>query len=85
MMIKRGYPTSRTPRIPFKIDLKTLLDFFLNQHHKILLMGGFNKDLETSSNGLRSATMGLVDLMQVKIGHQNFSTHIEGQSRIDFE
>jgi hypothetical protein len=28
--------------------------------------------------------MGLIDLMHVKIGHQTFSTHIDGQSRIDF-
>jgi hypothetical protein len=41
-------------------------------------MGDFNEDLETSS-----ATMGLIDLMQVKIGHQNFLTHNDGQSRID--
>jgi hypothetical protein len=84
MMIERGYPTSRTPRTQFKIDLKTLLQGFLNQHHEILLMGDFNEDLETSSDGLRGATMGLIDLMQVKIGHKNFSTHIDGLSRIDF-
>jgi hypothetical protein len=83
MMIERGYPTSRTPRTQFKLDLKTLLEGFLNQHHKILLMGHFKEDLETSSDGLRSVTMGLIDLMQVKIGHQKFSTHIDGQSRID--
>jgi endonuclease/exonuclease/phosphatase family metal-dependent hydrolase len=58
MMIKRGYPMSRTPRTQFKIDLKTLLKGFLNQHHEILLMGDFNQDLETSRDGLRSATMG---------------------------
>jgi endonuclease/exonuclease/phosphatase family metal-dependent hydrolase len=84
MMIKRGYPASRTPRTQFKIDLKTLLEGFLNQHQEILLMGDFIKDLETSNNGLRSMTMGLIDSIQVKIGHQTFSTHIEGQSRIDF-
>jgi hypothetical protein len=84
MMIERGYPTSRTPRTQFKLDLKTLLEGFLNQHHKILLMGDFNEDLETGNEGLRGATMGLIDLMHVKIGHQKFSTHIDGQSRIDF-
>jgi hypothetical protein len=68
----------------FKIDLKTLLEGFLNQHHDILLMGDFNEDLETNIDGVRSATMGLIDLMQVKIGHKNFSTHIDGQTRIDF-
>jgi hypothetical protein len=47
-------------------------------------MGDFNEDLETSNEGLRGATMGLIDLMHVKIGHQKFSTHIDGQSRIDF-
>jgi endonuclease/exonuclease/phosphatase family metal-dependent hydrolase len=66
------------------MDLKTLLRGFLTQHHDILLMGDFNEDLETDSDGLRSATMGLIDLMQVKIGHKNFSTHIDGQNRIDF-
>jgi exonuclease III len=84
MMIERGYPTSRTPRTQFKLNLKTLLEGFLNQHHEILLMGDFNEDLETGNDGLRSATMGLIDLMQVKIGHQKFSTHIDGRSRIDF-
>jgi endonuclease/exonuclease/phosphatase family metal-dependent hydrolase len=84
MMIERGYPTSRTPRTQFKLDLKTLLEGFLNQHHKILLMGDFNEDLETGNDGLHGATMGLIDLMHVKIGHQKFSTHIDGQSRIDF-
>jgi hypothetical protein len=52
--------------------LKTLLEGFLNQHHDILLMGDFNEDLETNSDGLRSATIGLIDLMKVNIGHQNF-------------
>jgi hypothetical protein len=47
-------------------------------------MGDFNEDLETGNDGLRSATMGLIDLMHVKIGHQKFSTHIDGQSPIDF-
>jgi hypothetical protein len=28
--------------------------------------------------------MGLINLMQVKIGHHNFMTHIDGQSWIDF-
>jgi hypothetical protein len=42
MMIERGYPTSRTPGTQFKINLKTLLEGFLNQHHNILLMGDFN-------------------------------------------
>jgi hypothetical protein len=60
-----------------------LLEGFLTQHHKILLMGG-NEALETGNDGLRGATMGLIDLMHVKIGHQKFSTHIDGQSRIDF-
>jgi endonuclease/exonuclease/phosphatase family metal-dependent hydrolase len=64
--------------------LKTLLEGFLNQHHDILLMGDFNDVLETSMEGLRSATMGLIDLMHVKIGYQNFSTHIDGQTWIDF-
>jgi hypothetical protein len=63
MMIERGYPKSRHPRTQFKIDLKTLLEGFL------LLMGDFNEDPETNINGLRSATMGLINLMQVKIGH----------------
>jgi hypothetical protein len=58
--------------------LKTLLEGFLNQHHDILLMGDFNEDLETNIDGLRSVTMGLIDLMQVKIGHKN------GQTWIDF-
>jgi hypothetical protein len=84
MMIERGYLSSRTPRTQFKLDLKTLLEEFLNQHHKILLMGDFNEDLETGNEGLRGATMGLIDLMHVKIGHQKFSTHIDGQSLIDF-
>jgi hypothetical protein len=84
MMIKRGYLTSRNPRTQFKIDLKTLVEGFLNQQHNILLMGDFNEDLETNSDGLCSATMGLIDLMQVKIGHQNFLTQIDGQTRIDF-
>jgi endonuclease/exonuclease/phosphatase family metal-dependent hydrolase len=84
MMIKRGYPTLRTPRTQFKLDLKTLLEAFLNQHHEILLMGDFNEDLETYNDGLRGATMSLIDLMRVKIGHQKFSTHIDGQSQIDF-
>jgi hypothetical protein len=66
------------------MDLKTLQEGFLNDHHDILLMGDFNEDLETNINGLHSATMGLIDLMQVKIGHKNFSTHIDGQTRIDF-
>jgi hypothetical protein len=47
-------------------------------------MGDFNEDLETGNDGLRSATIGLIDLMHVKIGHQKFSTHIDGQTRIDF-
>jgi hypothetical protein len=64
--------------------LKTLLEGFLNQHPDILLMGDFNEDVETNSDGLHSATMGLIDLMHVKIGHQIFFTHIEGQTRIDF-
>jgi hypothetical protein len=64
--------------------LKTLLEEFLNQHHNILLMGDFNEDLEANSDGLRSATLGLIDLMQVKIGHQIFLTHIDGQTWIDF-
>jgi hypothetical protein len=72
MMIERGYPKSRHPRTQFKIDLKTLLEGFLNQHHDILLMGDFNEDLDTNSDGLRSASMGLIDLMQVKIGHKIF-------------
>jgi hypothetical protein len=84
MMIERGYPTSQHPQTQFKIDLKTLLEGFLNQHHDFLLMGDFNEDLETNSDGLCSATMGLIELMQGKIGHQNFSTHIDGQTRIDF-
>jgi hypothetical protein len=66
------------------MDLKILLEGFLNQHHDILLVGDFNEDLEPNSNGLRSATMGLIDLMQVKMGHRNFSTHIDGQNWIDF-
>jgi hypothetical protein len=84
MMIERGYPTSRNPPKQFKIDLKTLLEGFLNQHHDILLMGDFNEDLETNSDGLRSATMGLINLMQVKIRNKIFLTHIDGQTRIDF-
>jgi endonuclease/exonuclease/phosphatase family metal-dependent hydrolase len=84
MMIKRGYLTSRTPRTQFKLDLNTLLEGFLTQDHDILLMGDFNEDLETGNEGLRGAMMGLIDLMRVKIGHQKFSTHIDGQSRIDF-
>jgi hypothetical protein len=72
MMIERGYPTSRTPRTQFKLDLKTLLHGFLNQDHDIVLMGDFNEDLETGNEGLRSATMGLINLMHVKIGHQKF-------------
>jgi hypothetical protein len=56
------------------MDLKTLLEGFLTQHHDILI----------NSDGLRSATMGLIDLMQVKVGHRNFLTHIDGQSGIDF-
>jgi hypothetical protein len=84
MMIERGYPRSWHLRTQFKIDLKTLLEGFLNQQHDILLMGDFNEDLETNIDGLCSATMGLIDLMQVKIGHKNFSTHIDGQTRIDF-
>jgi hypothetical protein len=47
-------------------------------------MGDFNKDLETGNDGLRSATIGLIDLVQVKIGHQKFLTHIDGQSWINF-
>jgi hypothetical protein len=66
------------------MDLKTLLEGFLNQQHNILLMGDFNEDLETDSDDLRGATMGLIDLTQVKIGHKNFSTHIDRQTRIDF-
>jgi endonuclease/exonuclease/phosphatase family metal-dependent hydrolase len=66
------------------MDLKTLLEGFLNQDHHILLMGDFNEDLATNSDGLRSATMGLIDLMQVKIGHHIFLTHIDGQHQIDF-
>jgi hypothetical protein len=58
MMIEQGYPRSRHPRTQFKIDLKTLLEGFLNQRHDILLMGDFNEDLETNIDGLRSATMG---------------------------
>jgi hypothetical protein len=84
-MIEQGYPRSRHPPTQFKIDLKTLLEGFLNQHHDILLMGDFNEDLETNIGGLRSATMGLINLMQVKIGHKFFFlTHIDGQTRIDF-
>jgi hypothetical protein len=84
MMIERGYPRSMHLQTQFKIDLKTLLEGFLNQHHDILLMGDFNEDLETNIDGLRSVTLGLIDLMQVKIGYKNFSTHINGQTRIDF-
>jgi hypothetical protein len=47
-------------------------------------MGDFNEDLETGNDGLRGVTMGLIDLMHVKIGHQQFSTHIDGQAPIDF-
>jgi hypothetical protein len=72
MMIERGYPMSRHPRTQFKIDLKTLLEGFLNQHHDILLMGDFNEDSNTNSDGLRSATMGLIDLMEVKLDTKNF-------------
>jgi hypothetical protein len=35
-------------------------------------------------DGLRSADMGLIDLMQMKIGPKKFSTHIDGQTQIDF-
>jgi hypothetical protein len=84
MMIEHGYPTSRHPQTQFKMDLNTLLEGFLNQHHDILLMGDFNEDLEANSDGLRSATMGLIDLMQVKIGHKFFLTYIDGQNRINF-
>jgi hypothetical protein len=48
MMIERGYPTSRTPQTQFKINLKTLLGGFLNQHHDILVMGDFNEDYSFS-------------------------------------
>jgi hypothetical protein len=48
MMIERGYLTSKSPQTQFKIDLKTYLEGFLNQHHNILLMGDFNEDLGTS-------------------------------------
>jgi hypothetical protein len=84
MMIERGYLTSRHPQTQFKMDMKTLLEGFLNQQHDILLMGDFKEDLETNSDGLRSATVGLIDLMQVKVGHRNFLTHIDGQIWIDF-
>jgi endonuclease/exonuclease/phosphatase (EEP) superfamily protein YafD len=84
MMIERGYPRSRHPQTQFKIDLKKLVEGFFNQQHDILLMGDFNEDLETNIDGLRSATMGFIDLMQVKIGHKIFLTHIDGQTRIDF-
>jgi hypothetical protein len=72
-----------------KILKKTFLGTTANdlqfiQQHDVLLMGDFNEDLETDSDGLRDATMGLIDLMQVKIGHRNFSTHIDGHNRIDF-
>jgi hypothetical protein len=39
IMIERGYLMSRTPQTQFKLDLKTLLEGFLNQHHEILHMG----------------------------------------------
>jgi endonuclease/exonuclease/phosphatase family metal-dependent hydrolase len=85
MMIEQAYPTPTTPRTQFKLDLKTLLEAgFLTQHHEILLMGDFNEALETGNDGLRGATMGLINLMHVKIGHQKFSTHIDRQSWIDF-
>jgi hypothetical protein len=64
--------------------LRAALQGFLNQHHDILLMGDFNEDLETNIDGLRSVTTGLIDLMQIKIGHKKFSTHIDGQTWIDF-
>jgi hypothetical protein len=72
MMIERGYSKSWHPRTQFKMDLKTLLEGFLNQHHDILLMGDFNEDLETNIDGLCSATVGMIDLMQVIIGQKKF-------------
>jgi hypothetical protein len=84
MMIEQGYPKSRHPRTQFKIDLKTLLEGFLNQHHDNLLMGDFNEDLETNIDGLRKVTVGMIDLMEIKIGHKIFLTHIDGQTWIDF-
>jgi hypothetical protein len=67
-----------------QVQQQQLLQGFLNQHYEILLMGDFKKDLETGNDGLGCVTVGLIDLMHVKIGHQKFLTHIEGQSWIDF-
>jgi endonuclease/exonuclease/phosphatase family metal-dependent hydrolase len=67
------------------MDLRQLLQQFLDQQHEILLMGDFNEDFDDHhGGGLRSVTGGLVDMMKVKIGHQRFFTYVTGQTTIDY-
>jgi hypothetical protein len=67
------------------MDLWQPLKQFLDQLNEILLMGDFNEDIDDHhGGGLRSVTGGLVGLMKAKTGHQQFSTYVTRQTRINY-
>jgi exonuclease III len=86
MMVKRGINPSHHPRTQFISDLITFVTKLQTENHSIILMGDFNEEYESEPNGMPrvAAAGGLIDLMQERLGHSSFQTHIDGSKRIDY-
>ena len=86
MMVKRGINPARHPRKQFILDLTNLVTQLRAENHSIILMGDFNEEYDSEPDSLPrvAAAGGLVDLMQERLGHSFFKTHIDGSKRIDY-
>ena len=75
---------------PREILCKDLIKFLIeikSSGDKILIMGDFNEVISNKSGIFKVySEIGLIDLMESKMGYQNFSTHIRNRSneRIDY-
>lgn len=86
MMVEEGLPLSRHPRAQFHRDLAELITDLRKKQHDILLMGDFNEELHEDPDSMARLQRigGLVDLMNHKIGTNDFSTYIRGTKRLDY-
>ena len=76
-----------TPREAFRKDLIEFLLPAKNRGDSILIMGDFNEVFEGQSGMMDVAdALGMVDLLDVKLGTQKFGTHVrnESEERIDY-
>ena len=76
-----------SPREIFRKDLIKFLNEVKTNGDKILIMGDFNEVFDTNSGIMDVATeIGLVDIMENKMKHQEFSTHMRNKNnqRIDY-